>query len=378
MDSVSAVLLMAGSSTRFNDQLNKNFYHINEKPIFLYSLDVLYDHSRIDEIIIVTKEELLEEVESIISQNYFDKVRIITGGATRAMSVRNAIKEVKSDIVLIHDAARPLIQKVDIDNLILASNDYECGTLYHKVYDTIKLDDNGIRTINRNLLKAVSTPQFFKKSLFNEILNTNICEELITDEISIFEDKISVGFVEESRSNLKVTTKEDLEYVKYLLTKEYTYKIGHSFDFHPFEENRDLYLGGVKFDTNFGLKGHSDADVVYHVVAESIMGALEIGDLGTLFPDTDMKYHNMNSKYFVDEVMKHVNNKGYIIENIDVIIYLEKPNLKNYKRLMASNVKELTGCSYVNVKATTLEKKGLIGNGLGIASEAVVLIKKIK
>lgn len=378
MNSVSAILLMAGSSTRFNDQLNKNFYLINEKPIFMYSLDVLHNHPKIEEIIVVTKQDLIKEVEEIISQNYSNKIRIILGGNTRAQSVRNAIAQVNTDVVLIHDAARPLVQMIDIDNLIVASNTYKCGTLYHRIYDTIKSGSETVSTIDRNLLKAVSTPQFFKKDLFEQILKPNLSDEQITDEISIFEKEVSVGFVEESRSNLKVTTKEDLDYVTYLLTKEHTYKIGHSFDFHPFEENRNLYLGGVKFDTNFGLKGHSDADVVYHVVAESIMGALELGDLGTLFPDTDMKYHNMNSEYFVTEVMKHVNDKGYQIENIDVIIYLEKPNLKNYKRQMASNVKKLTGCSFVNVKATTLEKKGLIGNGLGIASEAVVLIKKIK
>ena len=154
--------------------------------------------------------------------------------------------------------------------------------------------------------------------------------------------------------------------------------IGHSFDFHPFEENRKLILGGVEIPYSKGLAGHSDADVVYHVVAESIMGALGIGDLGTLFPDTDNKYLNMNSAYLIKEVMKHLEQSFYRVENIDVIIYLEKPNLKNYKIQMAKNIKELINCNYVNVKATTLEKKGLIGNGFGIASEAVVLLKKLK
>lgn len=372
-----AILLMAGSSLRFNDLTNKNFYLINEKPLFIYSLDILYNHPQISRIIVVTKQELITTLKEVIEQNYPDKIEIIEGGLTRAESVRKAVSLVVEDVVLIHDAARPLIQKIDIDNLIKYSDDFDCGTLYHKVYDTIKMEKDIITTIDRNTLKAVSTPQFFKKKLYHQILKPNLLDEQITDEISLFEKDFKVAFVEESQSNLKVTTKEDLDFIKYFLTKEKTYKIGHSFDFHPFEENRPLYLGGIKFDTNFGLKGHSDADAVYHVVAESIMGALEIGDLGTLFPDTDVKFLNMNSKYFVEEVMKYLNLKEYEIENIDIIIYLEKPNLKNYKVQMAQNIKQLTKCSYVNVKATTLEKKGLIGQGLGIASEAVVLIKKI-
>ena len=150
----------------------------------------------------------------------------------------------------------------------------------------------------------------------------------------------------------------------------------HSFDFHQVAKNRDLILGGVKFDTDFGLLGHSDADVVYHAVTEAILGALSLGDIGTHFPDTDSKYLNMDSSYFVKEAVKLLNKENYSIENIDVIIYLEEPNLKNYKVQMAKNIKQLTNASYVNVKATTLEKKGPIGAKEGIASEAVILIKK--
>lgn len=376
---ISAILLMGGSSTRFNGSVNKNFYLINEKPLFTYSLDILYSHPKIKEIIVVCITDLIEEVTDIINQNYSTKkeVKIITGGSTRAASVRNAIKVTSGEYTLIHDAARPLINSLDIDNLISSMSTYKLGTLFHKIYDTVKFVKDSVTTINRDYLKAVSTPQYFSKDLYEEILNPDIDDNLITDEISIFEQKYPVAFVEETTNNKKLTTKEDLEYIQYVLTKSNTYRIGHSFDFHPFEENRCLYLGGIKFDTNFGLKGHSDADVVYHVVAESIMGALGIGDLGTLFPDTDMKYHNMNSKYFVEEVMKHLKQQNYVVENIDIIIYLEKPNLKNYKVQMAQNIKSLISCQFVNVKATTLEKKGLIGRGEGIASEAVVLIKKI-
>ena len=110
---ISAILLMAGSSIRFNNTKNKNFYEINKKPIFLYSLDILYNHKMIDEICLVVKEEEFEEVSEIVNFNY-DNVKIIIGGSTRAISVKNALKEIDSDITLIHDAARPLIISNDI------------------------------------------------------------------------------------------------------------------------------------------------------------------------------------------------------------------------------------------------------------------------
>ena len=372
----SAILLMAGMSSRFGNHIDKVLYEINEKPLFIYSLDVLYKHPLISQIIIACKKELMELVTNMIEQNYFDKsIKIVEGGKTRSESVRNALKLVNNDTVLIHDAARPLITSTDITNLVDASNEFECGTLYHKVFDTIKDTTSLVKTVNRDNLKAVSTPQFFNKSIYQKILNNN--NDNITDEITLLEKEVEIGFVLESRPNKKVTTVDDLEYINYVLSKNNVYRVGHSFDFHSFEENRKLFLGGVEFNVGFGLKGHSDADVVYHVVAESIMGALGIGDLGTLFPDTDPAYLNMDSSFFVKTVMEETKKQDMFIENIDVIVYLEKPNLKDYKRLMAKNIKELTGCTFVNVKATTLEKKGLIGRGEGIASEAVVLVKKV-
>ena len=343
---ISAIILMAGSSTRFVDDNNKLSYQIINRPVFTYSLETFYNHEKIEHLYLVVSSTTINEVEEYVKENLdSSKITIVMGGLTRAQSVRNAVKEVKEDFVLIHDAARPLVNKVDIDNLINQMDTHLLGTLYHPIYDTVKdTSNNKVVTLDRQNLKATTTPQFFSKKLYEKIINPNISDDKITDEISIFEKDYQVAFVLETSNNRKVTTKSDIDEITYYLNKDENYLIGHSFDFHPFEENRKLILGGVEIPYPKGLAGHSDADVVYHVVAESIMGALGF----------------------------------YRVENIDVIIYLEKPNLKNYKIQMAKNIKELINCNYVNVKATTLEKKGLIGNGFGIASEAVVLLKKLK
>ena len=126
------------------------------------------------------------------------------------------------------------------------------------------------------------------------------------------------------------------------------------------------------------LKGWSDGDALIHAVAESIIGALALGDIGKLYPDNDPKYKGICSKYFLEDVKKILDEKSYEIVNLDTIVYLEKPNLKNYKLDMAKEMASLLGINHyqVNVKATTTEQKGLVGKGEGIGAEAIVLLKK--
>ena len=154
------------------------------------------------------------------------------------------------------------------------------------------------------------------------------------------------------------------------------YRIGHSNDTHKLVEGRKLMLGGVEIDYQYGLLGHSDADVVLHAVCESIIGALGKGDLGEMFSDKDPKYKDIDSKYFVSEVYKLMDSMGYMINNLDIIIYLEKPNLVKYKPLMREVISNLlhTDIANVNVKATRREGLGFIGNQEGISAEAVVML----
>jgi len=153
------------------------------------------------------------------------------------------------------------------------------------------------------------------------------------------------------------------------------YRIGHSHDTHRIVKDRQLILGGITIPYEFGLLGHSDADVVLHVVAESIIGALGLGDLGMLFPDTDLQYQNLASEIFVIEVMKLAKKAGYQVENIDITIFLEKPHLNNYKEAMKNNLSKLLETKNVNIKATRGEGLGFIGRMEGISASAVVLMK---
>lgn len=154
-------------------------------------------------------------------------------------------------------------------------------------------------------------------------------------------------------------------------------RIGHSMDIHPFDHSRALILGGISID-HVGLKGHSDADVLLHVVAESILGALALGDLGTHFPDSDPKYKNQPSTLFVEEALRFAKEQGYQVANIDCMVLTETPKLQPYKSQIQENIARLLDVKphQVSIKATTAEGMSFIGRGEGMLATATVLLEE--
>ena len=157
-------------------------------------------------------------------------------------------------------------------------------------------------------------------------------------------------------------------------------RIGFASDIHRLVEGRKLILSGVVVPFELGEKAHSDGDVVYHAVAESILGALASGDLGKHFPDSDPKYKDIDSSILVKEVVSLMKEKGYSVNNIDVSITLEKPKLKDYIELMRFNLATLleTAIDNVSIKAGTNEGCGPLGRSEAVKAEAIVLLKEEK
>lgn len=155
-------------------------------------------------------------------------------------------------------------------------------------------------------------------------------------------------------------------------------KIGHSYDVHRLVAERKLILGGLEIEHTKGLLGHSDADVLLHAITEAIIGALALGDIGTLFPDTDSKYKGIDSMLLLTEVIKLMKEKNYRIGNIDATLYLEQPKMRPHIDSMRQNIASNIEISIeqINLKATRGERLGFIGREEGIAAEAVVLLLK--
>ncbi len=155
-------------------------------------------------------------------------------------------------------------------------------------------------------------------------------------------------------------------------------RIGHSYDVHQLVYDRKLILGGIEIEHTKGLLGHSDADVLLHAITESIIGAMAMGDIGTLFPDTDPKYKGIDSMILLNEVVKIMHENNYNIINIDASLYLEAPKMRPYIAKICQNIAANINIDIkqINVKATRGERMGFIGREEGIAAEAVVLLEQ--
>ena len=154
------------------------------------------------------------------------------------------------------------------------------------------------------------------------------------------------------------------------------FRIGHGYDVHRLTEGRRLILGGVEVPYERGLLGHSDADVLVHAIMDALLGAAALGDIGKLFPDTDERYAGADSLELLHTVASLLREKGYTIGNVDATVIAQRPKLAPYIESMRANIAAAAGVDIaaVNVKATTEEKLGFTGEGLGIAAHAVALI----
>ena len=156
------------------------------------------------------------------------------------------------------------------------------------------------------------------------------------------------------------------------------FRIGHGYDVHRLVENRKLILGGVEIPSEKGLLGHSDADVLLHAVSDALLGALALGDIGKHFPDTDPAYAGADSLKLLELVVEKVREQGYAVGNLDATVLCQKPKLAPYIDSMREKIAAACGVSaeQVSVKATTEEKLGFTGEGLGISAHCVCLLVK--
>lgn len=157
------------------------------------------------------------------------------------------------------------------------------------------------------------------------------------------------------------------------------YRVGFSKDIHRLVINRPLIIAGVNIPFDKGELAHSDGDVLYHALAESILGALALGDLGKHFPDTDKSYENLDSSIIVKYVVKMMKEAGYIVNNVDIFVSLEKPKLKDYILKMRENVASIleTNINQVSIKAGTNEGCGEVGKGEAIEATSMIMLKKV-
>jgi 2-C-methyl-D-erythritol 4-phosphate cytidylyltransferase/2-C-methyl-D-erythritol 2,4-cyclodiphosphate synthase len=319
-----------------------------------------------------------------LSKQENEKLIFTTGGVTRQDSVFAGLGALPDDIslVLVHDAARPLIDQATIVRCLQGAAQYGAVIAAVPVKDTLKQASPAgeiKKTVDRTSLWQAQTPQAVQRELLEQAFAAAVRQQFVgTDEASLLEAAgIPVRMVEGAERNLKITHPEDLQVAAALLQEELVMKIGHGFDAHRLVTGRKLILGGVTIPFELGLDGHSDADVVAHALTDALLGALGAGDIGRHFPDSDPQYKGINSLLLLAQVQQLAAARQYQLGNADITIVCQRPKLASYLIEMQANLARCCQVSptAINIKATTTEKMGYTGRGEGIAAHAVVLLR---
>ena len=305
---------------------------------------------------------------------------VTPGGATRSDSVRAGIAAAPddADVIIVHDAARPLAGGALFASVTAAVVGGADGAVpVVAVTDTIRHTDDG--TLDRSRLRAVQTPQAFRADLLRR---AHAAGGEATDDATLVEAAGGkVQLVDGEPDNLKITTPGDLRVAETLLAARSPAQaggvplIGIGFDVHRFSDDprRRLVLGGVLFEGERGLEGHSDADALAHACCDAILGVAGLGDIGSLFPDDDERWRGADSLALLAEAAERVRRTGRRIGNIDCNVVTERPKLASRRAEMQARLSEAAGAP-VTVKGKRAESLGALGRGEGIACWAVAIL----
>jgi len=378
MTLATAIIAAAGSGRRMGRELNKVFIPLAGRPTLEYSIRTLAACAGIEDLVVVAAPGEEADIGQMLRESVVDKPwKVVTGAnALRAISS-------DSDVIVIHDGARPLATPESVEEAIASARKFGAAVVAVPVKDTIKtVDDAGFvtGTLDRRTVWSIQTPQAFRTSVLRQAYEkAERNGVLATDDAALVEQiGVKVKIVSGSYRNLKVTTPEDLIMVEALLGKEANgmQRVGMGYDVHRLVEGRKLILGGVEIAFQYGLEGHSDADVLLHAIKDALLGAAAQGDIGRHFPDSDSRYKGISSLKLLGEVRKILAGAGWRAYNIDAVIVAEKPKVAGYIPSMNANIADALGIGVeqVNVKATTTEGLGFAGRREGIAAHAVATI----
>ena len=391
----AAVIVAAGKGTRMGLERNKVLYPVLGESVIVRTVRAFEESGLFGEIVVVASPCDMDDMRDMFARGGVHVAALVEGGRDRQESVSHGVAACSPEakIIAIHDGARPLVTREVIEATIESAKAHGTGVAAVQLKDTVKrVDESGlvVDTPRRDMLRAVQTPQTFDAKLIREahirFAQGNEKGERATDDAMLAEWMgASVHLTAGDAENIKLTTPEDMLLAEQVFMKrlgikkeENAMRIGHGYDVHRLVEDRKLILCGVEVPYTLGLLGHSDADVAYHALTDALLGAAAMGDIGRHFPDTDPQYKGADSGKLLDHVMELLWAKDYVVGNVDVTIICQRPKLKDYIEQMRENVARHLNVDIdcVNVKATTTEKLGFEGEGLGISTHAVACIYK--
>jgi 2-C-methyl-D-erythritol 4-phosphate cytidylyltransferase/2-C-methyl-D-erythritol 2,4-cyclodiphosphate synthase len=393
-ESYHVLVVAAGRGSRAGAGLPKQFRPLAGRSLIARTLETFLQRPDIASVIPVIHADdtdLFARATSTIETDGIDRLGAPAfGGATRQESVHAGLEALarrlgrKSDIVLIHDGARPFASTALIGRAIEGARSFGAAVPGCPVFDTVKQIGEGGRIVgtpDRSRLRAVQTPQAFTLDLILDAHRRARADGRhdLTDDAAVAEYAGHDVFVFEGEpGNAKITTWEDFQAAELkLMSTLLDVRTGQGFDVHAFTDGDHVWLGGIRIDHTKALSGHSDADVVLHALTDAILGAIGDGDIGSHFPPSQARWKGAASDIFLRHAVQRVHQRGGMIAHLNATVVCELPKIGPHREAMRASIAAIAGLTLdrVAVTATTSERLGFTGRGEGIAAWGLATLR---
>jgi 2-C-methyl-D-erythritol 4-phosphate cytidylyltransferase/2-C-methyl-D-erythritol 2,4-cyclodiphosphate synthase len=380
---VAVILLGAGNGTRLGRNEPKAFVHLAGRPTLSRALEAVFGMEEHVQVIVTVPrsfEPIAKQLVRSVAGGRNRAATVVAGGSTRQESVAAALKflEPSIEVVLVHDAARPLTPSVVFDSIsaeVLSSGAGVVPGL--PVADTIKrMDEAGlvVETVDRSVLMAVQTPQGFPRAQL-VAAHAAATEEFTDDSALVAAAGFPVAVIAGDHLAFKITTAWELRRAEQLFTASAAsgIRVGTGTDVHAYDETKPLWLAGLHWPDEIGLRGHSDGDVVAHAICDAMLSAAKLGDLGSVFGTNDPKFQDAHGDIFLRETLFLLRDAGFEVGNVSVQLIGNHPMVSRRRVEAEEFLSGILGAS-VSIAGTTSDALGFTGRGEGMAAIATALV----
>lgn len=375
----SALIVAAGQGLRAGPGAPKAWRDLAGRPVLRWSVEAMLGAGA-REVVVVTSPDRLGHLAEALSG--LQGWRAVVGGATRAQSVQAGLAAATGadeEPILVHDAARPFLNRTVIENLLnalAAGADGAAPAL--PVADTLKRQlDGRVQTVSRDGLLQVQTPQAFRLATLRAA-HAKAGAAAATDDLALIEGTGGrVALTAGDPMLMKLTYPEDFAMAERLAGSARMVRVGQGLDAHRWGPGDGVWLCGVRIDHDHSLIGHSDADAGLHALTDAVLGAIGEGDIGQHFPPSDPQWRGAASEVFLAHAAALVAQRGGRIVNVDVTLICENPRIGPHRGAMRTRLAQILGLAEdrINVKATTTEGMGFTGRQEGLAAQAIATVE---
>jgi 2-C-methyl-D-erythritol 4-phosphate cytidylyltransferase/2-C-methyl-D-erythritol 2,4-cyclodiphosphate synthase len=381
MTSCVALIVAAGRGERFGSELPKQYLTLAGEPVLRRTVQAFLGHPDVEAVrVVIHPDHGALYAEAVAGLGLGEP---IIGGAERQDSVLRGLEALAGappDRVLIHDAARPLVDAATIARVCAALADHPGAIAASPVVDTLKRAEDGrsAGTVDRAGLWRARTPQGFR---YTDILEAHRAArgERLTDDAAVAERAgLAVALVTSNPDNIKVTHADDLRRAEGLVMNQHgDVRMATGFDVHRFTAGDHVMLCGVRVPHDAALEGHSDSDVALHALTDALLGTICDGDIGHHFSPSDPRWRGAPSHQFLRYAAERVRKRGGIIAHLDLTLICERPKVGPHREAMRARLAEIAGIApdRISVKATTTEGLGFTGRREGIAAQAAATVR---